>query len=70
MHHHLFCAQLHVSQDEECFKIYAFSGAVSYGAWINIDAQLNMSYHQFSAAQYQGKIEKPRPSMPIHGGWY
>lgn len=73
MHYHLFSSKLHVISFlflfENCL-ISLFSGSTSFGAWINIDAALQFDYQKFVAAKYQGKIEKPRPSMPIRGGWY
>lgn len=46
------------------------SGSVSYGAWINVESDLELKFEKFQAAKYQGKYEKPVPRPPISGGWY
>jgi hypothetical protein len=52
------------------FYYLFFSGTTSFGAWINLKSDLELNFEQFSAAKYQGKYEKPRPTAPIQGGWY
>ena len=47
-----------------------YSGTPSFGAWININHDFQLEIEKFTAAKYQGKHEKPRPSAPIRGGWY
>jgi hypothetical protein len=71
VHYHLFGPELHVifAFESGLFNFF-ISGSTSFGAWINMDAALNFEYEKFEAAKHQGKIEKPRPSMPIRGGWY
>lgn len=71
MYNNIFCTQLHVS------TIYNFlllsclcSGSTSFGAWINVNCEMELNFERFSAAKYQGKYEKPRPTSPIRGGWY
>lgn len=62
-----------VEQGGQCVTIFSapnYTGSVSYGAWINLNDRLEFEYTRFSASQHQGKKAKPRPSMPIHGGWY
>lgn len=77
MYYNLFSSKLHVSHNRKgkrknCLDINSslFSGSISFGAWINVESDLELKFEQFSAAKYQGKYEKPRPTSPIRGGWY
>lgn len=64
-----------IEQSGKCITIFSapnYTGSPSPGAFINISGRegVNFEYIKFKAAEYQGKFEKPRPSAPIHGGWY
>lgn len=64
-----------IEQDGQCVTIFSapnYTGSTSYGAWINVRGgdEEDLEFVKFGAASYQGKYEKPRPTAPIHGGWY
>lgn len=61
------CEGYKETHNGKCITIFSapnYTGVPSPAAFIKINSHLELSFQQFEAAAYQGRAEKPKPSIP------